>query len=525
MGLKLPLREKFENQQHSAYTKLIMSISTPMVALCQTCVTAVDVWTTLTKKFDKNTNLSKLRIKKEHIAQKLREGESAKEHIRLMKELTDQLAIMGSPVFEEEQSMIMLLSLPPSYSTLVTTLSTELDMTKITNGILEFEYRTKSVEQYDIALYGSAHKPHNKGGNQKSIFPCFNCNKTGHFGRDCKEPRNSAQMNSRPQPRNRRPPQRGVKSHKAKIVTETNYSHSEFAFCATTGDDQTRRSDWIIDSGASCHMCWERDVFLTHTKLSGSNVKLGDGRNVKAAGEGTVKLKVHCADGKEVTLKLHRVLHVPEMSVNLLSVKDVTDQGFRLMFTENCCQIQTEHGKLVAEGVKRGNLYLFDGKSECTGNVGEAHVANVTDRELWHYCLGHISDMGLDKLCGGRISTGVVIKDVCERAFCEGCAKGKQTRSTPKPLRAIHAMRRLERIHSDVCGPVNVASLTGKRYVITCTDDKTHRSDVMFMTQKSQGLDFFKEYQALVEVRLVNRLESGTRTEEESTYARSSSGA
>ena len=141
-GAEANVRERFENLQHSAYTKLIMSVSTPMVALCQTCVTAVDVWTTLTKQFDKNTNLSKLRTKKEHITQKLCEGESAEEHNRLMKELTDQLAIMGSPVPEEEQSMIMLLSLPSSYSTLVTMLATELDMTKITNGILEFEYRT-----------------------------------------------------------------------------------------------------------------------------------------------------------------------------------------------------------------------------------------------------------------------------------------------------------------------------------------------------------------------------------------------
>ena len=60
-GAEANVRERFENLQHSAYTKLIMSVSTPMVALCQTCVTAVDVWTTLTKQFDKNTNLSKLR--------------------------------------------------------------------------------------------------------------------------------------------------------------------------------------------------------------------------------------------------------------------------------------------------------------------------------------------------------------------------------------------------------------------------------------------------------------------------------
>ena len=88
-----------------------------------------------------------------------------------------------------------------------------------------------------------------------------------------------------------------------------------------------------------------------------------------------------------MTLKLHRVLHVPEMSVNLLSVKDVTDRGFRLMFTENSCQIQTESGKIVAEGVKRGSLYLLDGKSEHTGSIDEVHVAHVPDRELWHFRL------------------------------------------------------------------------------------------------------------------------------------------
>ena len=96
----------------------------------------------------------------------------------------------------------------------------------------------------------------------------------------------------------------------------------EFAFCATTGNDHTLRSDWIIDSGASCHMCWERDVFLKYTKLSGSTVKLGDGRTVKAAGEGIAKLKVHRAEGRELTLK-----HLPEMCVNLLSVNDMTENS------------------------------------------------------------------------------------------------------------------------------------------------------------------------------------------------------
>ena len=97
---------------HSAYTKLIMSMTTPMVALCQASVTA-----------EKNTNLAKLRIKKQHMDTKLHEGESAEVHIRVMKELTDRLAMMGSPVTEEDRCHVLLLSLSSSYDNLVTTLA------------------------------------------------------------------------------------------------------------------------------------------------------------------------------------------------------------------------------------------------------------------------------------------------------------------------------------------------------------------------------------------------------------------
>ena len=49
-------------------------------------------------------------------------------------------------------------------------------------------------------------------------------------------------------------------------------------------------------------------------------VKLGDGRKVYANGKGTIKLKVMSSRGKEVIFTLTEVLHIPEMSCNLLSV-------------------------------------------------------------------------------------------------------------------------------------------------------------------------------------------------------------
>ena len=58
-----------------------------------------------------------------------------------------------------------------------------------------------------------------------------------------------------------------------------------------------KRSNWIIDSGASCHMTWEKELFYEYKELSGSSMKLGDGRTFEAVGEGTMKVSVYRGDG------------------------------------------------------------------------------------------------------------------------------------------------------------------------------------------------------------------------------------
>ena len=53
---------------------------------------------------------------------KLREGDSVQEHIRKLMEILDELAVIGSPVEEEDRVVDLLASLPESYGVLVTAL-------------------------------------------------------------------------------------------------------------------------------------------------------------------------------------------------------------------------------------------------------------------------------------------------------------------------------------------------------------------------------------------------------------------
>ena len=383
-----------------------------MVALCQADTTAKQVWKTLHEQFDKSTNLAKLRIKCKHMTTKLREGEIAEQHVRVMKELTDRLAVMGSPVSEEDQAIVLLLSLPPSYGSLVSALAdpAKMDLVTITNGILEHELRTSGDQEEYHALFGSANitrrYPQNANGNPsrntgtRKEFLCHGCGQVGHFIRDC--PNTNSNRDSNKQraaqgpPKNRRPRFRNSK-HKAKLVHESDEADA-IMFCVHENNYDKKRSDWIIDSGASSHMSWEREIFTTYKELNNSTVKVGDGRTLKVAGEGTVLVKVLSESHKPITLTMNRVLHVPEMSCNLMSVRQIAENGFSVNLKDQQCRISGKHGRLVAKGAKQGNLYILDGGSARPETVGEAHVATLSTRELWHNRLAHIGDAALDKL-------------------------------------------------------------------------------------------------------------------------------
>ena len=202
---------------------------------------------------------------------------------------------------------------------------------------------------------------------------------------------------------------------------------------------------------------------------------------------------------KEVILTLTEVLHAPEMSCNLLSIRSITDKGYRMSFHENCCSIESRDDKVIAEVQKKGNLFQQHGESVKSKFEECANAATAASREIWHSRLGHVGDATLEKLAAGHSVRGVTVKGDQKRSFCEGCAKGKASHVRPQALNEIRATRRCGIVHSDVLGPVSIVSLTAKRFMISFTDDMTRCSQVYFMNSKSEALDKFKEYQASAE--------------------------
>ncbi|KAK1618426.1 hypothetical protein QYE76_023943 [Lolium multiflorum] len=82
--------------------------------------------------------------------------------------------------------------------------------------------------------------------------------------------------------------------------------------------------------------------------------------------------------------------------------------------------------------------------------------------------------------------------------ICEACLMGKMTK-TPFSGMMERATDLLEIIHTDVCGPMSVASRGGYRYVLTFTDDLSRYGYIYLMKHKSETFEKFKEFQSEVE--------------------------
>lgn len=89
---------------------------------------------------------------------------------------------------------------------------------------------------------------------------------------------------------------------------------------------------WVIDTGASCHVCFDLTRFTDTRLISNTVVTLPDGTRIDVTISGTVILSAH--------LTLFNVLFVPHFKFNLLSISALTaNTSISVLFSSHSCYI------------------------------------------------------------------------------------------------------------------------------------------------------------------------------------------
>ena len=195
-------------------------------------------------------------------------------------------------------------------------------------------------------------------------------------------------------------------------------------------------------------------------------------------------------------------MFVPELTKNLLSVSSIAKNGGVVKFDEQRFIVSKEGKNITIGNIVDGKLYRAN-----TPEFANVTTSSTTDLGVWHCHFGHLSHDYVNRLAKKRLADGIIYSDVSFDREGEACALGKMQK-LPSPKQSMNrASKPLELTHTDLCGPMNVASIGGSKYMLTFTDDYSRYITVYFITSKSETLFKFKEYVNMIENSTAQQIE------------------
>ncbi|CAN1767205.1 Retrovirus-related Pol polyprotein from transposon RE2 [Linum perenne] len=247
---------------------------------------------------------------------------------------------------------------------------------------------------------------------------------------------------------------------------------------ATVSMPSINSNVWVIDSGATHHVCCDLAIMCCVRPVVNSFVILPNSHKADVTHIGSV----HLSNG----IKLLDVLLIPSFSFNLLSVSCLlkTNQVC-LQFTADACLFQ-DHSRSRMIGIARlrDGLYRLPHTSDNHAVSSLVSCNSVVSVDLWHMRLGHAS------LSVIRQAVGCNVDNV---EPCVVCPLAKQRR-LPFNKSSSHASVCFDLLHIDIWGPYSVPTVDGHKYFLTIVDDFSRMTWIFLMKLKSETRQIIQEF-------------------------------
>ena len=222
--------------------------------------------------------------------------------------------------------------------------------------------------------------------------------------------------------------------------------------------------------------------FSSFEKKVGGKVTFGDNAKGNILGKGTI--------GNSSSPLIEDVLLVENLNYNLMSVSQLCDKGFKVIFMSSKCIIMDSFSDdIIFVGKRFENVFTID--IDVARDVDKCFVSISNESWLWHRRLGHANMDLLNKLSTKQLVKGLPCVTFQKDKICDACQFGKQIKSSFKSKKMISTSRPLELLHLDLFGPMRTASLGGKFYVFVIVDDFSRFTWTLFLTHKNEALQTF----------------------------------
>lgn len=334
---------------------------------------------------------------------------------------------------------------------------------------------------------GSQHQPSTQGRSKDQAARdnafCSYCKKTRHYAFECRKriaDEGASQGNNK----------------KANLADSSGGRENDrdFSFVSTECLRASEPATFYLDSGCTQHMSDQRSFFANFRPIAEHERPIDGigGTKLHARGIGDIAV-TRWANGIKTDGWLRDVLYVPQLTVNLVSIGCITEGGYTVVFSNDSAKIM-QNDDTVMKGSRVGKaLYRLDISAKAPPITSLVASTNSATLNVWHERLAHVNHDIVKKMATGNHVNGMDLEPVKEdqNPYCNGCNLGKMHKLPFSASKRV-TTRVGELIHTDVVGPMHIASPNGAKYYVVFKDDYSRYKVVYFLKLKSECADSFK---------------------------------
>ncbi|GJW12363.1 retrovirus-related pol polyprotein from transposon TNT 1-94 [Tanacetum coccineum] len=128
--------------------------------------------------------------------------------------------------------------------------------------------------------------------------------------------------------------------------------------------------------------------------------------------------------------------------------------------------------------------------------------ATSTKSWLWHQHLSNLNFDTINVLAKNDLVTGLPKFKYHNEHLCPLYEQGKSKRASHPPKLVPNSKQKLHLLHMDLCGPMTIASINGKQYVLVIVDDYSRYTWIHFLRSKDEAPEVIKTFLKRINVLL-----------------------
>ncbi|GKA47358.1 retrovirus-related pol polyprotein from transposon TNT 1-94 [Tanacetum coccineum] len=242
------------------------------------------------------------------------------------------------------------------------------------------------------------------------------------------------------------------------FIEERGVGKIEIGLCRKlAGKEVVQIVPWYLDSGCSKHMTGNRSQLVNFVSKFLGTVRFGNDHIVKIMGYGDYHMG---------NVTISRVYYVEGLGHYLISIGQFCDSDLEVAFRKHTCNIRDLKGVDLLKGSRGSNLYILSLEDMMsTSPICLLSKASKTKSWLWHRRLSHLNFDYITSLA----------------------KQGKSKKHSHKPKAEDSIQEKLNLLHMDLCGPIRIQSINGRKYILVIIDEYSRFTWVKFLRSKDEA--------------------------------------